>query len=289
MEKALFNVIKQKFPKMSKGHKLIANYILEHYDKAAYMTALKLGVTVGVSESTVVRFAFELGFDGYPQLQKTLQDFMKNKLTSIQRIEVTSELIGDAEILDKVLNHDIEKIRRTLEETSRENFELAVEKIVGAKTVYIAGARSSAALAAFLSYYFNLVFPNVRLVSNSSANDIFEQMIRIGEQDVIIGISFPRYSKQTVNALKYAKDNGASVVALTDSNASPLAEIADCTLLARSDMASFVDSLVAPLSLINALIVAVSNKKRVEISENFNKLEGIWEQYHIYAGNEDNI
>ncbi|MFT3951473.1 MAG: MurR/RpiR family transcriptional regulator [Oscillospiraceae bacterium] len=287
MEKDLFQVIKQKLSKMSKGHRQIAAFILEHYDKAAYMTALRLGVTVGVSESTVVRFAFELGFEGYPQLQKTLQDFMKSRLTAVQRIEVMSGLTDGEGILDKVLNHDIEKIRRTLDETSREDFARAVDSIAAGGVIYIIGLRSSAPLASFLGYYLNLISPNVRVVGNSVQNDLFEQIIRIGAGDVMIGISFPRYSKQTVKALSYAKDSGACVVALTDSKASPLAEFADHLLLARSDMASFVDSLVAPLSLINALIVAVSAKNRAQISENFVKLEKLWEEYHVYETSGD--
>lgn len=268
---------------MSKGHKSIANYILEHYDKAAFMTAAKLGSTVGVSESTVVRMATELGFDGYPALQRALQDVMRNKLTAVQRIDVTSDQIGDSNIMEKVLNMDIERIRKTLEESSNEDFNSCVDKIMNSKTIYIIGARSSASLAAFIQYYFNLIFPNVKLVTASTTSEMFEQILRIDSDDVIIGISFPRYSNQTVTALKYAKTHGAKVIAITDSKTSPLVNYSDNVLYARSDMASFVDSLVAPLSLINALIVAVSIRARERVTETFERLETIWEEYEVYS------
>lgn len=279
----LFSEIKIKLPEMSKGHKLIGSYILEHYDKAAFMTAAKLGATVGVSESTVVRMATELGFDGYPALQRALQDVMRNKLTAVQRIDVTSDQIGDSDIMEKVLNLDIERIRKTLEESSKEDFNSCVDKIMNSKTIYIIGARSSASLATFIKYYFNLIFPDVKLVTASTASEMFEQILRIGSDDVIIGISFPRYSNQTVTALKYAKDHDAKVIAITDSKSSPLVPYSDNVLIARSDMASFVDSLVAPLSLINALIVAVSIRARERVTETFEKLEGIWEEYEVYS------
>lgn len=282
MQTDLFKKINQIMPKLSKGHKLIANYIIEHYDKAAYMTALKLGNTVGVSESTVVRFATEVGFDGFPSLQRAMQEMLKNKLTAVQRMEVTSDQLGDEDILEKVLNLDIERIRKTLEETSKEDFSKAIDTISNAKTIYIIGSRSSAALANFLSYYFNLIFPSVKLVHTTSRSELFEQIMRIDENDVMIGISFPRYSKQTVLAFQYASSNKAKVIAITDSKSSPLAQYADTVLIAQSDMASFVDSLVAPLSLINALIVALSIKNRDKVSKNLGKLEGIWEEYQVY-------
>lgn len=270
---------------MSKGHKLIGNYILEHYDKAAFMTAAKLGSTVGVSESTVVRMASELGFDGYPALQRALQDVMRNKLTAVQRIDVTSGQIGESDILEKVLNLDIERIRKTLEECSKEDFNQCVDKIMNSRTIYIIGSRSSASLAGFIRYYFNLIFPSVKLVTASSTSEMFEQILRIDGDDVIIGISFPRYSNQTVNALKYAKAHDAKVIAITDSRSSPLVPYADNLLLARSDMASFVDSLVAPLSLINALIAAVSIRARERVADTFEKLEIIWDEYEVYSKN----
>ena len=283
MEKDLLSQIGDKLDDFSKGQKLIANYILSQYDKAAFMTASKLGVTVGVSESTVVRFATEVGFEGYPGLQKALQEMIRNKLTTVQRIRVTDEQIGQDDVLDKVLNMDIEKIRRTLEETSREDFYRAVDGIVQAKSIYIIGTRSAAAVARFMAFYFNLIFENVKLVHTTSTSEMFEHIMRIGPGDVLIGISFPRYSNNTVKAFKYAKDCGGKVVAITDSAKSPLAQNADYMLLARNDMMSFIDSLVAPLSLVNALIVAVGIKKRDEISSTFQKLEYIWDEYDVYA------
>ena len=278
MEKDLFTLINEKLSGLSKGHKLIANYILSHYDKAAFMTAQKLGKTVGVSESTVVRFASELGYDGYPALQKGLQELMRNKLTTVQRIEVTSDLMRSDTVLERVLNLDIDKIRRTLEETSKEDFNNAVDTIVSCNTLYIMGTRSAASIASFLAYYLGLIFPHVKLVQSTTTSELFEKMI---------GISFPRYSKQTVKALKYAKSNGANVIAITDSKASPIAKYADSLLLARSDMASFVDSLVAPLSLINALIVAVSIRHIDRVSQTFERLEKVWAEYDVYAKSEE--
>ncbi|HNX64860.1 MAG TPA: MurR/RpiR family transcriptional regulator [Oscillospiraceae bacterium] len=282
MSRNLFFKINQNISDFSKGHKKIANYIIEHYDKAAYMTAAKLGVTVGVSESTVVRFAAELGYEGYPELQSALQEMARNKLTSVQRIEVTSDQIGSKDIFEKVLNFDIDKIKKTLEESSREEFYGAVDTIINAKRIYIIGARSASALARFMAYYFNLMFENARFINTASESEMFEQIMRIEKEDVMIGISFPRYSSQTAKALQFAEYNGAKVIAITDSKSSPLAEYADNLLLARSDMASFVDSLVAPLSLINALIVAIGIKKRTEVSQNFEKLEDIWDKYDVY-------
>ena len=287
MQKDLLTIVSSNMPQFSKGQKLIANYLLAHYDKSAFMTASKLGATVGVSESTVVRFATELGFDGYPGLQKALQEMIRNRLTSVQRIEVTTDQIGTDSVFDKVLNLDIEKIRRTLEESSRDDFNAAVDALVGAGSIYIIGARSAAALAQFLAYYFNLMFKSVRLVGTTSSSEMFEQIMRISDKDMMIGISFPRYSKHTVKALKYASDKGANVLAITDSVMSPLAEYADHLLLARSDMASFVDSLVAPLSVINALIVAIGIKKREEISRTFETLERIWDEYDVYQKAEE--
>lgn len=283
----MFVKIEQQMTKMSKGHKLIANYILSHYDKAAFMTAQKLGKSVGVSESTVVRFASELGFDGYPALQRALQDLMRNKLTAVQRIEVTSDHMTRDNVLDRVLSLDIERIRKTLDTTSKEDFNRAVEKIINCNAIYIIGARSAAPLASFLNYYFTMIFPNVRLIRNTTTSEIFEQVMHIGKGDVIIGISFPRYSKHTAKILEYANNNGANVIAITDSVDSPLAQYADNLLLAKSDMASFVDSLVAPLSLINALIAAVSISDVDKISKSFERLEQIWEQYDVYEKNKE--
>lgn len=287
MEKDLFSLIGERMDSLSKGHKLIANFILSQYDKAAFMTAQKLGRTVGVSESTVVRFASELGYDGYPALQRALQDLMRNKLTAVQRIEVTSGQMTSDDVLERVLNLDIDRIRTTLDETSKEDFRKAVDMIVESNTIYIMGTRSSASIANFISYYLSLIFPHVKLVPSVTTSELFEKIMRIDSKDVMIGVSFPRYSKQTVKALKYAHNAGAKVISITDSKTSPLAKYADALLLARSDMASFVDSLVAPLSLVNALIVAVSIRNVDRVTQTFEKLEKIWEDYDVYAKNED--
>ena len=285
----LITKIQSELPGFSKGQKQIARFILEHYDKAAFMTASRLGVTVGVSESTVVRFATELGYDGYPHLQRALQEMIRNKLTSVQRMEVAGDRMGGRDVLQTVLHADTDMIRVTLDEIDRDAFQGAVDALMGAKRIYILGVRSSSALASFLGFYFNLLFENVTLVHTNSVSEIFEQVLRVGPGDVLFGISFPRYSKRTLSAMKYARDRGARVIALTDSQLSPLARVADDVLLARSDMASFVDSLVAPLSVINALIVAVGMSRRDEIEQTFNKLERIWEEYDVYEKPEDDI
>ena len=282
MTRDILSVIQNSMPTFSKGQRLIARFILESYDKAAFMTASKLGKTVNVSESTVVRFAAELGYDGYPSMQKALQEMIRNKLTSIQRIEVANDRIGNQDILSMVMQSDIEKIRMTLEETDRASFRQAVDAILSAHRIYILGVRSAAAMADFLGFYFNLIFDNIVLVHTTSASEIFEQLLRVGPEDVVIGISFPRYSSRTVKAMRFAKDRGANVIALTDSEASPLAEAATETLLAKSDMASFVDSLVAPLSLVNALIVAVGRRRNEDVEQIFADLEQIWSEYGVY-------
>lgn len=282
MSANVFKKITDSNTKFSKGQKAIAKYITEHYDKAAFMTASKLGNTVGVSESTVVRFAMELGYKGYPELQKALQEMIRNKLTAVQRIEVANDRIGNSDIFSSVLNSDIEKIRQTLEEQDMSTFDSAVDTLLSARRIYILGVRSSASLATFMGFYFNLIFDNIRLVNTTSASEMFEQIIRIQKEDAVIGISFPRYSKRTIQALRYAKDNNANVIAITDSKAAPLSKYADYLLIARSDMASFVDSLVAPLSLINALIVSIAMKKKEYISNTFTRLESIWDEYQVY-------
>lgn len=282
MPKDILQMIQSNMPAFSKGQKRIAAFIQESYDKAAFMTASKLGKTVNVSESTVVRFAAELGYDGYPAMQKALQEMIRSKLTSIQRIEVTNDRIGDQDVLPMVMQSDIDKIRMTMEEIKREDFSGAVDAIVQAKRIYILGVRSSVALTSFLGFYFNLMFDNVVQVHSNSASEMFEQLIRVGEGDVVIGVSFPRYSRRTVQALRFAQDRKATVIAITDSAASPLAASATHTLMAKSDMASFVDSLVAPLSMINALIVAISRKKKEDLSRTFETLEQIWDEYEVY-------
>ncbi len=282
MNRDILTVIQENMSTFSKGQKRIANYILESYDKAAFMTASRLGKTVSVSESTVVRFAAELGYDGYPSMQRSLQKMIRNRLTSVQRIEVSNDRIGDQDLLSSVLQSDIEKIRLTLEEVDRQSFDRAVDAIVSARKIYIMGVRSSASLATFLSFYFNLIFDNVISVAANTASEVFETMLRVGAEDVVIGVSFPRYSSRTVQAMNFARDRGATTIAITDSEASPLAPISNYTLKARSDMASFVDSLVAPLSLVNALLVAVSRKKNDDLANTFEDLEKIWEEYGVY-------
>ena len=287
MNEPLLAKMEESIRRLSKGHKKIAAYIKENYDKAAFMTAAALGKKVGVSESTVVRFATELGFKGYPELQRALQQMIKSKLTAVQRMEVSQSLIGDGDIINSVLTGDIELIRETAERTSRDDFKHALAEINRAKRIYILGVRSSAALASFLAFYFNLVFDSVVLVDTSSASEMFEQMFRIDENDVCIAISFPRYSKQTVNAMRFIADRKAKIIAITDTDKSPIASFADYLLVARSDMASVVDSLTAPLSLINALIVGVTLSRREEVYDNFNKLEGIWDEYQVYEKTEE--
>ena len=287
MNHDILTMIRENMHTFSKGQKKIANFILESYDKAAFMTASRLGKKVGVSESTVVRFAAELGYDGYPDMQKSLQKMIRNRLTSVQRIEVTNDRIGDQDLLSTVLQSDIEKIRVTLEELDRDSFSHAVDAIVSAKKIYIIGVRSSAAIAAFMALYFNLMFDNVVMVTANTASEVFENLLRVGEGDVVIGVSFPRYSSRTVQAMNFARDRGATTVAITDSEASPLAPISHYTLKARSDMASFVDSLVAPLSLVNALLVAVSRKKNDDLAHTFQTLEQIWAEYGVYEKVQD--
>ena len=282
MSRDILTVIQSRMDTFSKGQKLIGRYILNNYDKAAFMTAARLGQAVKISESTVVRFAAELGYDGYPAMQKAMQEMIRGKLTTVQRIEVSYDRLGTQDVLDKVVQADIEKLRMSLAELSREDFTAAVEAIVKARRIYILGARSSTALADFLTFYFKLIFDNVCQVQASLASDMFEQLLRVGEGDVVIGISFPRYSTRSVRALEFARDQGATVVAITDSELSPLYDTANYRLLAKSDMVSFADSLVAPLSVINALIVAVGRKKTDEVTATFQRLEQIWDEYQVY-------
>ena len=282
MQGDLLRAIEEKMSTFSKGQRLIATYILEHYEKAAYLTASRMGKLVGVSESTVVRFAIELGYEGYPDFQHSLQEIIRNRLTSFQRIEVTNSLIGDGNVLDKVLLSDAEKLRRTMEEVDHSSFEEAVDRIVAANTIYIIGVRSSSALEGFLNYNFRMIFDHVKFVQTTSGSEMFEQIMRIREGDVMIAISFPRYSKRIINAVEYARSKNADVVALTDSKLSPIAAYANQLLIAQSDMASFVDSLVAPLSIINAMVVAVARKKQDELTERLRVLEEVWEQYDVY-------
>ncbi len=285
MRQNLLKYISERMSGFSKGQRQIASYIMEHYDRAAYMTASRLGATVNVSESTVVRFADELGFDGYPDLQRSLQELARTHLTAAQRMEVADNLMDRDTILDKILLGDADKIRHTLEGIDRAAFRAAVEKIVGARRIYILGVRSSASLADFLTFNFRMMFDNLIPVAGTSGSEVFEQILDIGPQDVLIAISFPRYSKRTVRAVEYAHNAGADIVALTDSAQSPLSAGCDQLLTAHSDMASFVDSLVAPLSIINAMVAAVSMRKHDEVSQRLKRLENIWDEYDVYDKN----
>ena len=282
MKSDLLKNMELRFSELSKGQKNIARYLMEHYEKAAYMTAAKLGAVVGVSESTVVRFAIELGFDGYPELQRALQELVRTRLTSFERIEVSDALIGDKDILGQVLLSDVEKLKQTLDSVDREAFNEAIDRIISAKRIYILGVRSSASLAGFLHYQLQMAFDNLTLVQTTSGNEMLEQIMRIGEDDVMIAISFPRYSKRIIKAVDFACSKGANVIALTDRPESPIAERANQLLAASSDMASFVDSLVAPLSIINAIIVAVARKKKEELTTRLRTLEQIWDEYDVY-------
>ncbi|MCM1165996.1 MAG: MurR/RpiR family transcriptional regulator [Lachnospiraceae bacterium] len=282
MNEDLLKQIEEGLPKFSRKQKLIADFILGHYEKAAYMTALKLGNAVGVSESTVVRFAIELGFEGYPQLQRSLQEHIKNRLTTLQRMDVTRSRIGDENPVTGVLSQDIDKIRRTLENIDKESFDNAVATICASKRIYIQGALSSGLLASFMHYYLRLIFDNVTLVGAVSTAELYQQMLHIGEDDLLIAMSFPRYASGTVEACRFARELGAHIISITDSESSPLVQYSHISLFAYSDMVSFVDSLVAPMSLINALIAAVSAANRCRVEQNFGKLEQLWDGSDVY-------
>ena len=284
----LLGRMEERRSQMSKGQKRLADYVSKNYDKAVFLTAAKLGEVVGVSESTVVRFATQLGYKGYPGFQKALEELVRNKLNSIQRMEVTYGRISQSEIIEAVLHSDIEKIKLTLEAIDQKAFDLAIDTLLNAKRVYVIGIRSCAPLASFLSFYLNLVCENVTLVHTNSSREIFEQLIRINEEDVIVGISFPRYSMRTLKALEFASNRKAKVITLTDSVHSPMNLYSSCNLIARSDMASIVDSLVAPLSVINALVVALCMKKQREVVTTLETLEKIWGEYQVYSNDELN-
>lgn len=285
----LLQKLERNYKKFSKGQKKLADFIREDYDKAAFLTAAKMGEEVGVSESTVVRFAMALGYEGYPEFQKALGELVRTKLNSIQRMEVTYGRISQSEILKTVLQSDIEKIKMTLSAMDHEAFEAAVDTILKARKIYVIGIRSCAPLASFLSFYLNLICDNVIAVNTNSSSEIFEQLIRINEKDVIIGISFPRYSMRTLKALEFASNRQAKVITLTDSVHSPMTLYSSCNLIARSDMASIVDSLVAPLSVVNALVVALCMKKQDEVIETLETLEDIWDEYQVYSKDELNL
>ena len=282
----VLTLIESKMNCMSKRQKSIAEYILGNYDKASFMTAAKLSKETGVSESTVVRFAAELGFDGYQKLQRALKEVTRAKLNALQRIDMASDRIDSNNILDTVLQLDIEKIHSTMEEIDPDQFEKAADALVKARRIYILGLRSSATLARFLFFYINPVFDDVKLINASSGSEMFEQILKVNEQDVVFGISFPRYSTRTVQALEYAKSKGATVIGLTDTGASPIKKVADYCLTACSDMVSFVDTLVAPLSVLNALLVSIGMKKRDDVYRSYGQLEEIWDKYGVYNVND---
>ncbi len=282
MENDLLSVLARGSSKFSKGQRVIAKYILNNYDKAAFMTAGKLGRIVGVSESTVVRFAAELGYDGYPSMRKALQEMIRHRLTSVQRIEVAKSMIDDTDLVKSIIGSDMQNLQATLELLEHDSFNKLVDSIVEAKNIYIVGMRTSTSLATFLGLYLNLLRDNVNVVHDTAASEIYEQIIRISTGDLFIGISFPRYSSHTVDAMQFAKKMGAKTAAITDSSASPLNGIADVCLHAKSDMVSFLDSLVAPMSLINAIIVAVGIRNKERVSETFERLEKIWSEHDVY-------
>ena len=285
----LFSRINERFERMSKGHKAIANYIFEHYDQAVFMTAAKLGGELGISESTVVRFASGIGYAGYPEFQKALEECVKGKLSNVQRIDAKYGQSTQSEILTSVLTADMEKLQDTIENLDPAAFELAVSTILSAETIYIMGLRSNEPLAAFLHFYLNMIRGNVVLLNTTSVSETFEQMIRIGDKDCFIGISFPRYSMRTLKAMEFASDRNAKVIAITDTIHSPMNLYSSCNLLARSDMVSIVDSLVAPLSVINALVVALCLKCPREVKRNLEMLEETWNNYQVYLNDEINF
>lgn len=284
----LISRINDHYTSMSKGQKRLADYCMEHYEKAAFMTAAELGKQAEVSESTAVRFAALLGYSGFPEFHDNLEEMVRMKLNSIQRMEVAYGRIPQEEILETVLRRDENNIRMTLEQTDRKAFQMAVDTILKARTIYVVGIRSCSPLAEFLSFYLKQIFSDVRLVSTNNASEIFEQMIRISEEDVVIGISFPRYSMRTLKAMEFANNRNAGVITITDSIHSPMNLYSSCNLIARSDMASIVDSLVAPLSVINALIMALCMRRQKEVVYTLRTMEKIWKDYQVYTGDEIN-
>lgn len=275
-------LLQNRMPEFSKGQRRLAQYILESYDKAAFLTASRLGKAVNVSESTVVRFAVELGYDGYPSMQKAMQEMVVNRLTSVQRIGVANDRIGDRDVVSKVLQEDIDRLRRSMDMVDRQEFQAAVDALLRAKRIYVLGVRSVAPMASFLGYYLNYMFRNVHIVTASGSSEMFERIVGMGADDVVVAYSFPRYSTTTVKGVQYCRAAGATVIGLTDSRLSPLGQNCDHVLLSKSDMASLVDSLVAPMSLTNALLVALAANREKELAQTFDSLEHIWEEYHVY-------
>lgn len=288
MNTDILTLLQKKSGSFSKGQRLLAQYITESYDKAAFMTANRLGSVVGVSESTVVRFAVELGYDGYPEMQKAMQDMVLNRLTSVQRIGVASDRIGNQDVVSTVLQSDMDKLRQTSEMLDRAEFASAVKGIRRAKRIYILGSRSVAPLASFLGYYLNFMFNNVHIVTASGASEMFEKLVGIDSGDVVIAYSFPRYSAATVKGAQYCRTAGVNVIGITDSRLSPLGQHCDHVLLAKSDMVSLVDSIVAPLSVTNALLVALAAGQEQNLAKTFDALERVWEEYNVYEKRVDN-
>ena len=286
MDKDILSVISRENSGFSKGQRLISKYITENYDKAAFMTAGKLGKAVGVSESTVVRFAAELGYGGYPGMRKALQEMIRNRLTSVQRIEAAKDLIDDRNVLKSVLSDDIEKLQATLEEIDQDSFNRAVEMVINARRVYISAMRTSKYLAEFFGFYLNMMRDNVHVACESGAAEVYEELLRIEAGDVFVGFTFPRYSSRAIKAMRYAKAHGAQAIGITDSEASPFFGVADICLFAKSDMVSFLDSLVAPMSLVNALVAAIGVRSRDALSDTFKRLENVWAEYEVYEKSE---
>ena len=287
MSKSVLQTIRAGMDSFSKGQKRIAAFILDNYDRAAFMTAAKLGETASVSESTVVRFAAQLGYDGYPDMQKALQELIRGRLTSIQRIQVSRDQMTGSDILGSVMQRDMNSIHDVIERLDREEFERVVDKLLHAKHIYILGVRSSSFLAGYLNFYLHLIFKNVTLVQSSAAGEIYEQLVHIGPGDVLVSISFPRYSKMAIHAVEFACRRGGDVVAVTDSPMSPMYKMASASLLTSSDMISFVDSMAAPLSLLNALILAVGQQRRDDLSATLAEMEQVWSKYSIFGKEDD--
>lgn len=287
MAKSVLHTIESNFNGFSKGQKRIATYILQNYDKAAFMTASKMGKLVEVSESTVVRFASELGYDGYPSMQRALQEMIRSRLTSTQRIQAAGDMLLGQDVLATVMQSDMDKLRMVVDEADRDEFDHVVDCVMQAKHVYILGVRSSSFVAGYLNFYLHLLSENVTLVQSNAAGEIFEQLFRIGPEDVMIAVSFPRYSRVTVNTVKFARDRGATIIAITDNELSPLYQMADTALLAPSEMISFVDSMVAPLSMVNALLVNIGYRMGKDVSATFAELEDIWDEYGVFGKSDD--
>lgn len=280
MSTDVLSALRDKRESLSKSQRRICDHILANYEKAAFLTASKLGEYSGVSESTVVRFAVEMGFDGYPDFQAKLRQLVKNKLTSVQRVDISSDRMSD--LPSDILQSDIENIKSTIDSIDVKSFNRAVDRIIASKRIFIIGVRSCSGLASFFAYYLDMLFDNVKLLHTTSGSEIFEQLYSIGSEDILIAVSYPRYSKRIIDAVRFAKSKNANVVSITDNISAPIAEFSDELLIAKSDISSFVDSLVSPLSVINALIVAIGNRKKDELTVKLENLERIWDEYDVY-------